>query len=114
MKYAQGDDQGKALDIIGHEFTHRMQESRPNYLKNDAQAGTLKEGLGDIFGELIELRTDGSMDWIHGGDPGTVETRNFTDPKSDGSHNVINSPCSTKVAGQPNTGSRRKLVHWSL
>ena len=103
MKYAQGDDQGKALDIIGHEFTHRMQESRPNYLKNDAQAGTLKEGLGDIFGELIELRTDGSMDWIHGGDPGTVETRNFTDPKSDGSHNVINSPCSTKVAGQPNT-----------
>lgn len=97
-------DESHALDIVGHEFTHAIQESfPPDGLNTEAEAGTLREGFGDIFGELIEERTDGTMDWIHGADPGNIDTRDFDDPNSDYYNHEDGQGCQVTNPGQPDT-----------
>ena len=56
-----------ALDIVGHELTHGVIEHSANLLYQD-QPGALNEAFADIFGEMIEARTEGGPDWITGTD----------------------------------------------
>jgi bacillolysin len=106
MLFVKNDEQ-KAIDIVGHEFAHRLENGNGHPLATSGEAGALQESFGDIFGELIERRTEGAIDWVHGADPGTVGTRNFSDPKSDGFHHEIgdeNNGCDAFAhSGQPNT-----------
>ena len=57
-----------ALDIVGHELTHGVIEHSANLLYQD-QPGALNEAFADIFGEMIEARTNRRRpDWITGRD----------------------------------------------
>ena len=56
-----------AQDIVGHEFTHGVNdyEHDPPY---EDQTGALDESLADTFGEFIEAYADGAADWMVGED----------------------------------------------
>jgi bacillolysin len=97
-------EEEKAIDVVAHEFTHRIEESF-NHAKLSTlyEPGAIREAHADIFGELIEGQAEGSIDWIHGDDPGTLATRNLANPKVGYFHNEVNLPCSTTVTGQPDT-----------
>lgn len=53
------------IDLIGHEFTHSVERSI-SCMDYDDQSGAIMEGYSDTFGELIELYTFRSADWVHG------------------------------------------------
>lgn len=53
------------IDLIGHEFTHSVEKSI-SHMDYVDQSGAITEGYCDTFGELIELYTFGSADWVHG------------------------------------------------
>lgn len=59
-----GSDQA-CTDIIGHEFTHGVQEVDIGWGSGYQQLA-LGEGLSDIFGELIERHSVGGPDWVMG------------------------------------------------
>ncbi len=42
----------KALDVVGHEFTHAVIQSTSN-LKYEGQSGALNEHLADVFGSIV-------------------------------------------------------------
>lgn len=48
-----GTEQGMAYDVIGHEYTHSVEQSTSSMLC-ERESGAVMEGLSDIFGELIE------------------------------------------------------------
>lgn len=48
-----GTKQGMAYDIIGHEYTHSVEQAISCMLY-ERESGAVMEGLSDIFGELIE------------------------------------------------------------
>ena len=54
-----------ALDIVGHELTHGVISHSANLVYRD-QPGALNEAFADIFGEMIEARTEGETDWLVG------------------------------------------------
>lgn len=70
-------DIGKGIapieDIIGHEYTHAVQQKYLDKLNTSPESDAIKEGLADIMGELFEFDSKGSCDWIH-------EKRNLKDP----------------------------------
>ncbi len=52
-----------ALDVCGHEFTHGMTANLSG-LGGENEPGALNESFSDIFGVLIERRTEGAInDW---------------------------------------------------
>ena len=55
------------LDIVGHEFTHAVDESERQLIYAD-QSGALDESFADIFGYFVD-----PSNWLHGeGTPGAV------------------------------------------
>lgn len=95
--YCQG-----SLDIVGHEFTHGVTLSTAE-LPNSWEGGALNESMSDIFGTLIERRSNsGSMDWQLGNLPTFANgfSRSLDDPGTDSEHlDDLNSCIST--LGQP-------------
>ncbi|MGV8073289.1 MAG: M4 family metallopeptidase [Syntrophobacteraceae bacterium] len=75
-----------ALDIVAHEFTHGITQFTCNLVYQD-QSGALNEAFSDIFGEMVEARTDGNTDWIIG----TVLNENIRDMKNPSSLEILNS-----------------------
>ncbi len=65
--FGDGRPYAGALDVVGHELTHGVIEHSANLLYQD-QPGALNEAFADIFGEMIEARTEGEPDWITGRD----------------------------------------------
>lgn len=58
-----------SLDVIGHELTHGVANSvgTKGVLEYTGQSGALNESFADIFGEMIESRSNGgSPDWLLG------------------------------------------------
>ncbi len=57
-----------SLDVVGHEFTHGVISSIGDrgVLEYKYQSGALNEAFADIFGEMIEARTNGTNDWLMG------------------------------------------------
>lgn len=70
-------DIGKGIapneDLIGHEYTHTVQQKYLDKSNQNPETNAVKEGLADIMGELFEFDSKGSCDWIHG-------DRNLKDP----------------------------------
>lgn len=56
----------KALDVVGHEFTHAVISYTAN-LRYKGESGALNESLADIMGTLIEGKT-GTNKWLLGED----------------------------------------------
>ena len=54
-----------ALDVVAHECTHGVTSFSCNLIYQNQQ-GALNEAFSDIFGEMVEARTNGSTDWIMG------------------------------------------------
>ncbi len=65
--FGDGRPYAGALDIVGHELTHGVIEHSAN-LRYQDQPGALNEAFTDIFGEMVEARTEGEPDWITGQD----------------------------------------------
>jgi bacillolysin/thermolysin len=58
--FGAGDDKGldnfeKALDVVGHEYTHAVIQTSSN-LKYEGQSGALNEHLADVFGIIVNYR----------------------------------------------------------
>ena len=69
-----------ALDVVAHELTHGVTAATCNLVYRDQQ-GALNEAFSDIFGEMVEARTEGSTDWSNGTAWGG--DRSMKDPSSD-------------------------------
>lgn len=70
-------DDWNTLDIVGHEYTHAVTQYSAG-LEYQGESGALNESFSDIFGEMVEWFTEGTVDWMVGGDRGVV--RNFSFP----------------------------------
>lgn len=83
MVFGNSDKYAAALDVIGHEFTHGVCGTAVSSggLQYTNQSGALNEAISDIFGEMVEVRTTGSTDWIHGTSL-SDHTRNMQNPSS--------------------------------
>ena len=77
-----GDD-WNATDIVGHEFTHAVTQFSAG-LDYNGESGALNESFSDIFGEMVELFSEGAVDWLVGADRGAIRDmtnpNNFNDP----------------------------------
>ncbi|MAT55166.1 MAG: hypothetical protein CMN32_11850 [Saprospirales bacterium] len=80
---ATATDDWNSVDIVGHEFTHAVTQFSAG-LQYLGESGALNESFSDIFGEMVELFTEGTMDWLVGGDRGAIRDLsapgNFGDP----------------------------------
>ncbi len=65
LGFGDGDLYAGALDIVGHELTHGVIQHSAN-LEYVNQPGALNEAFSDVFGEMVEARTNGNPDWIIG------------------------------------------------
>lgn len=74
-------DDWNSVDIIGHEFTHAVTSNEAD-LTYSAESGALNESFSDIFGEMVEQFTTGSIDWLIGADRGYI--RNMSNPGDKG------------------------------
>ncbi len=81
MFFGDGKPYAGALDIVAHEMTHGVTDNTCNLIYQD-QSGALNESFSDIFGEMVEARTNGSTDWIHGTVFNEAGSRNLNDPSS--------------------------------
>ena len=68
MFFGNVDRYAASLDVIGHELTHGVTYSigGNGVLNYQDQSGALNEAFSDIFGEMIEARTQGTNDWLVG------------------------------------------------
>ncbi len=71
-------DDWNTVDIAGHEFTHAVTQFSAG-LQYAGESGALNESFSDIFGEMVELFTEGNVDWLVGGDRGAI--RSMSNPK---------------------------------
>jgi bacillolysin len=69
-----------ALDVVAHELTHGVINNSADLVYQD-QSGALNESFADIFGEMVEARTNGRPDWVNGAQLGQP-TRSLMDPSS--------------------------------
>lgn len=74
-------DDWNSIDIVGHEFTHAVTSNEAD-LTYAGESGALNESFSDIFGEMVERFTNGSMDWLVGADRGYI--RNMSNPNDKG------------------------------
>ena len=65
MLFGDADLYAGALDVVGHELTHGVTNFSANLVYQN-QPGALNEAFSDIFGQLVEARTEGGADWIVG------------------------------------------------
>lgn len=69
-----------ALDVVAHELTHGVTQHASKLIYQN-QPGALNEAFSDIFGEMVEARSQGRPDWIKGADlPFAIQ--NYADPRS--------------------------------
>lgn len=54
-----------AVDVIGHEYTHAVIETTSK-LDSNGQSGALNEHLADVFGQYIQVKTQGAKDFLIG------------------------------------------------
>ncbi len=69
----------EALDVVAHELTHGVTENSAGLIY-ELQPGAMNEAFSDIFGEMVEARTRGEVDWLLGQDLGDP----FRDMKTPG------------------------------
>ena len=97
------EDDYNSLDILGHEFTHGVDEYSAE-LEYQYESGALDESFADIFGEWVEDQALGSHDWTTGGERSNgncpIPLRYLIDPA--GQNIPTGSGCSADF-GQPNT-----------
>lgn len=108
-----GTKQGMAYDVIGHEYTHSVEQATSNMLY-ERESGAVMEGLSDIFGELIEDYANnatsgnptltGSCDWKN-------EWRNISDPEKSKCPAVYKGKYWKETAEFPNEGNDYGYVH---
>jgi Zn-dependent metalloprotease len=87
--YGDGDCQYgplTTLEVVGHEFTHGMIDYT-SQLIYDSESGAINESLADMFGKMLEYRTDPThFNWNLGSsfalDPSAEPFRVMNDPKS--------------------------------
>lgn len=72
-------DDWNTVDIAGHEFTHAVTQFSADLIYA-GESGALNESFSDIFGEMVEQFTEGTMDWLVGGDRGAI--RSMSNPKA--------------------------------
>ncbi len=82
MRFCEGRQFAKDLDVIGHEFTHGVTDFSAQ-LEYKNQSGALNEAMSDIFGEMVELYINGTNDWLIGKNSGS-EVRNMANPELKG------------------------------
>ena len=72
-----------SLDIIGHEWTHGVDEYSANLVYQD-ESGALDESFADIFGTMVEYYVEGahSGTYLMGDDPGAI--RSLSNPSTYG------------------------------
>ncbi|MDR1642365.1 MAG: M4 family metallopeptidase [Clostridiales bacterium] len=85
QQFLFGNKQARALDIVGHEYTHAVinnivGDGRNQTLEYYGESGALNESLADIMGALIENKADISQ---IGEDSGAA-VRNLQNPESFG------------------------------
>jgi len=75
-----------SLDVVGHEFTHAVDENEANLVENYVgETGALSESFADIFGAMVEFYAEGNNGnyllgedyWIQDG-----YTRSMLDPNA--------------------------------
>lgn len=108
-----GTKQGMAYDVIGHEYTHSVEQATSNMLY-ERESGAVMEGLSDIFGELIEDYANnatsgnptltGSCDWKN-------EFRNISNPEKSKCPAVYKGKYWKETAEFPNKGNDYGYVH---
>ncbi len=80
-------DSYTTLDIVGHEFTHGVDDYTADLDYQD-ESGAMDESFADIFGEVVEVYTEGTQPagvaWKVGNDKSTGSIRNMADPISFG------------------------------
>lgn len=75
------------IDVIGHEYTHRVSRQLIGWSDNSLENRALNEAFSDIFGELIESKMNESItepDWIMQCDNVSSIHRNLTNPDESG------------------------------
>ncbi|MBI1733218.1 MAG: M4 family metallopeptidase [Gammaproteobacteria bacterium] len=95
-----------ALDVVAHEMTHAVISSTADLIYQ-GQSGALNESLADIFGVMVETRTQGDADWKVGEDVGQV----FRNMKNPGSVDCLGVPCPSSMSGYINTTQDNGGVH---
>lgn len=108
-----GTKQGMAYDVIGHEYTHSVEQSTSSMLC-ERESGAVMEGLSDIFGELIEDYANnatsgnptltGSCNWKH-------ESRNISNPEKSKCPAVYKGKYWKETAEFPNEGNDYGYIH---
>lgn len=108
-----GTRQGMAYDVIGHEYTHSVEQAISCMLY-ERESGAVMEGLSDIFGELIEDYANnatsgnptltGSCDWKN-------EFRNSSNPEKSKCPAVYKVKYWKETAEFPNEGNDYGYVH---
>lgn len=108
-----GTRQGMAYDVIGHEYTHSVEQAISCMLY-ERESGAVMEGLSDIFGELIEDYANnatsgnptltGSCDWKN-------EFRNISNPEKSKCPAVYKGKYWKETAEFPNEGNDYGYVH---
>ncbi len=82
MIFGDAEPFAAALDVVAHELTHGVTTATANLIYQ-GESGALNEAFSDIFGEMVEHRTEGATDWTMGSglsrrirslsDPGSLE-----------------------------------------
>jgi hypothetical protein len=80
MVFGDGQPYAGAADVVAHELTHGVTQFSANLIYQN-QSGALNEAFSDIFGEMVEARTNGGPDWLKGGELGPP-LQNYADPGS--------------------------------
>lgn len=77
------------IDVIAHEYTHRVSSQIVAWSGRTTQNGALDEALSDIFGIIIEAELNGTdPDWTMDGDNIGVY-RNIANPRETGYRSVL-------------------------
>ena len=69
------------VDIIGHEFAHAVTGSTSQLVYAN-ESGALNESFSDIFGEMNELFSLGSNDWLLGAERSGGAIRSMSNPNT--------------------------------
>jgi len=87
-----GDGYSRSLDVCGHEVTHGVIGSigDSGVLDYENQSGALNESFSDIFGEMVEARTQGTNDWLMGSNLSIGAIRNMANPNAFGQPGHMN------------------------
>ena len=65
MVFGDADTFAGSLDVIAHEMSHGVTGYSAKLVYRN-QSGAINEAMSDIFGEMVEDRTNGNNDWLMG------------------------------------------------